>query len=1409
VIDLTATVGVGRLHRVGFGYDDYVVGAPHPRDGSILTTISGGFQLEHANGAVDVFQKSFTDGGGHVFYFLTAQKDPACSTITYNYAAGSGVQLNSVVDPDGRATTLYYTNAIYPNQITSVVDPFNRTNILIYNESGILTNTTDVQGLSSSFAYTDGTDPNFLTALTTPYGATSFTYGGVEEYSGDLVATGNQVNRFVQVTLPTGGSHLYLYRADCSGFMSGLDSAPDVSSVGSSIDQTDLAGRNSFHWNPLQYAHLTTSDPTALTNSDYAIGRLRHWLLDTNINQASQVPSRERAPSPDGSTQGQITWFDYDGKGAANQLGTNWLPSCVALLLPDGGSRFSHFSWDNHGHFTEEISTYTKSDGSAGLRTNAYYYAANHIDLVQQVGPNSEQVVSNYFGNSNHQPDASYDALNQETLFKYNLNRQLTSLTRPGGLIATNAYFTSGAYSNWLSAKFEYSGSEFYRSNAFTYANGLVATKTDERGLTTTNYWDNLQRLVGTANSNGSISNIYANLDLAATRDRLGNWSYFGYNSIRQKIAETNANGVVTRYDFCECGSLVAQTNAWNTPAKLVTTFAYDFQGNRTYTYLPDAIVTNWFSPLRQLTQTGDGWGYRYFYYNNQGLLTNTSTTMGLEKSTVFDKEDRPLWVTDANDVTVTNSFDVLGRRLATTYPDTGIESFGYSALGLIAYTNQIGASNFFTYNVAGWKTFETNANHEILQYAYNRSGDLTNLVDGKGQSTRFGWDEFGRTTNKIDQAGVEILRYTYDAADRLVSRWSKAKGTTYYTNDPVGNLTYINYPGSPAVSYAYDPLDRLTNMVDAVGTTMYSYTNSLLRAEDGPFDSDTVTNCYVNRMRTALALQQPTGLWTNGFQYDAARRLTNLTSQAGSFGYILGGTVSGSPLVKKLVLPNASAITNTFDSVGRLLGTYLGTSNGTLTNKHEYAYNLAGQRTSTTRMDGSTVGFTYDKIGQLTVADSSVNTEDRGYTYDSAWNLSWRTNNGTLETFAVDSKNQLTSAPSPAGAATYDDNGNLIATGTRLFAYDDENQLTDLIVTNGLNDSTMTVFTYDGLRRLRLRQEYVWSNVQEGPQFGDRYVQPDSLGPLWDWYLTAEVQYIYDGNRVIEERDDYSGLAVSYTRGTDLSGSLEGAGGIGGLLARSTGSSGNWTSHTYYHADGNGNITYLLDSSQTMVASYRYDSFGNIISKSGSLADVNVYRFSSKEFHLASGMYYFLYRFYDPSLQRWINRDPIGIRGGLNLYGFVRNRPTFNFDLFGLRIIFPPGSPPEFIERVGAALARLQDSTTGSQLLDLTTEHDVLISPGDENYSGDHEMIIDLSFRNLPVDDDGKSYPDEIPEGDETTVLAITVGHELAHALFPENDDPENVVGFENPIRSDFGICPRETYHGKPIPFGPDDHPF
>ncbi len=96
--------------------------------------------------------------------------------------------------------------------------------------------------------------------------------------------------------------------------------------------------------------------------------------------------------------------------------------------------------------------------------------------------------------------------------------------------------------------------------------------------------------------------------------------------------------------------------------------------------------------------------------------------------------------------------------------------------------------------------------------------------------------------------------------------------------------------------------------------------------------------------------------------------------------------------------------------------------------------------------------------------------------------------------------------------------------------------------------------------------------------------------------------------------------------------------------------------------------ITCLVNSSQGLAARHKYDAYGNLVSQSGSLAGANVYRFSPKEWLATPGLYYYGYRWCAPNLQRWLSRDPIGERGGINLYGFVHNNPLRYVDPFGLK---------------------------------------------------------------------------------------------------------------------------------------------
>jgi RHS repeat-associated protein len=130
----------------------------------------------------------------------------------------------------------------------------------------------------------------------------------------------------------------------------------------------------------------------------------------------------------------------------------------------------------------------------------------------------------------------------------------------------------------------------------------------------------------------------------------------------------------------------------------------------------------------------------------------------------------------------------------------------------------------------------------------------------------------------------------------------------------------------------------------------------------------------------------------------------------------------------------------------------------------------------------------------------------------------------------------------------------------------------------------------------------------------------------------------------------------------------MQGAGGVGGLLSVRHGG------QTYVPLmDGNGNVMGLqglggAKDSQT-VARSDYDAFGNRITNTAPELgeEVNPFGFSTKFTDEATGLVYYGFRYYSPELGRWLSRDPIGERGGINLYGMVRNNPVNRIDVNGL----------------------------------------------------------------------------------------------------------------------------------------------
>jgi len=181
-------------------------------------------------------------------------------------------------------------------------------------------------------------------------------------------------------------------------------------------------------------------------------------------------------------------------------------------------------------------------------------------------------------------------------------------------------------------------------------------------------------------------------------------------------------------------------------------------------------------------------------------------------------------------------------------------------------------------------------------------------------------------------------------------------------------------------------------------------------------------------------------------------------------------------------------------------------------------------------------------------------------------------------------------------------------------------------------------------------------------------------------------------GRHIVELNATNNTLVRSYVWGLDLSGTMDGAGGVGGLLWVTLHTVSGPAAGTHFAAyDGNGNVVALVSATTGDVTTrYEYGPFGEPIRITGPAVTLNPFRLSTKRTDPTTDLVLYEYRTYSPSLGRWPSRDPIGevghkllvgvahpkkhgvsrkekkIEDGQSLYAFVRNSPPNCFDRDG-----------------------------------------------------------------------------------------------------------------------------------------------
>ncbi|HYG35250.1 MAG TPA: RHS repeat-associated core domain-containing protein, partial [Clostridia bacterium] len=224
---------------------------------------------------------------------------------------------------------------------------------------------------------------------------------------------------------------------------------------------------------------------------------------------------------------------------------------------------------------------------------------------------------------------------------------------------------------------------------------------------------------------------------------------------------------------------------------------------------------------------------------------------------------------------------------------------------------------------------------------------------------------------------------------------------------------------------------------------------------------------------------------------------------------------------------------------------------------------------------------------------------------------------------------------------------------GVWAYEWDAENRLKAMSMTNLINltnnaNRLRLEFAYDYLGRRVSKTVKTWNG-------SSAFINP------------VINKFVYDGWNLVAVLDAQSALRQSFLWGQDLSGTENEAGGIGGLLAILEIANNQISNCHFASYDGNGNVTALVRASDfSTTARYEYSPYGEILRLTGPLAKANSFRFSTKFTDDESGLLYYGFRYYSPTIGRWFGRDPLAEEGGLNLYEFVNNYPIGAFDVLG-----------------------------------------------------------------------------------------------------------------------------------------------
>jgi RHS repeat-associated protein len=739
------------------------------------------------------------------------------------------------------------------------------------------------------------------------------------------------------------------------------------------------------------------------------------------------------------------------------------------------------------------------------------------------------------------------------------------------------------------------------------------------------------------------------------------------------------------------------------------------------------------YNALGQMTKRTDANGGVTTYGYTNHYLTSVVGPLGATYSLTYDSFGRLATATDPGGETVKYEYDAADRMTKASYPDGTAGTYSYSLLDLNSSTDRLGHTTVVDHDSEREIIRVADPLGETVTFNYNLGGKIISFMDGNGHETQLVRDEQERLTAKKYADGTAYNLAYEQTTSRLHSKTDALgqKTTFAYNSDntPKGVSYTDSRVATPNVSYTYDPAyRRRTSMTDGTGTTTYEYNPvstppslgaNFLHSVTSPVAgaagvTDTVSYTYD-------ALNRPTGQSVDGMAeswgYDALSRTTSAKNALDTFAY---GYADGTARVSSVTSSvGPKAVLSYFGAQGDELVQQLSfkTPSGSLLSNFAYKYDA----------DDDVTTFTQSYVGQtLTVPVASgggatgfvpaalrgrgpksgaggrgVQSDDSSKLFDllglgaGLLLLVW----GFARRSSEKAPRQRPSLVAPALLALLfiacgKDNGAGGSIQVTNYTYDAASRLVSAVV--GTDVSTPSVpqfqYGYDAASNLTsltaggspTSLKYTATNAIASGTY-DANGSPKALnGSSYTWdaanrIVTAtsggsESEFSYDGEsrlvRIVTKQGGSVATDTSYT----WSG-VKRCLGHDNLQKSSPVSTRYFDQGVqiggqayYYVADRLGSVRQLVDGTGAVRAQYDYDPYGAPTKISGDLdSDVG---FTGIVWNQPSGLAFAMHRAYDAQSTRWLNRDPMGEQGGINLYGYARENPVNVIDPSGFCFI-------------------------------------------------------------------------------------------------------------------------------------------